>query len=275
VDRRIPNTFHFVYGLRRRGDPFHLVHYLCLASCIAVNRPDEVFVYYRRRPRGRYWELIEPQVTPVEIDPETPATSFRYADRSVRRYRYAHESDFVRLEQVLEHGGVYADLDTIFVNPIPERLFGESFVLGREDDIVVPSSGQSERSLCNAVILAEPGAEFGRLWLARMIGSFDGTWSAHSTLLPQQLAEERPELIHIEPPRTFYPHMWTEEGIRMLFEDLDPDFDGVASMHLWSHLWWSRRRRDFSHFSGARITERYVREANTTYAVAARRFLPR
>ena len=81
-------------------------------------------------------------------------------------------------------------------------------------------------------------------------------------------------MAHVEPPRTFYKHMWTREGLRSLFEELDPDFSGVASMHLWSHLWWRRRRRDFSSFYGARLTERYVREANTTYAVAARPFLP-
>ena len=44
-------------------------------------------------------------------------------------------------------------------------------------------------------------------------------------------------------------------------------------MHLWAHLWWSRRRRDFSGFHGGMIDEDYVRNADTTYAVAARRFL--
>ena len=29
-DAAIPRTFHFVYGLRRQTEPFHLLHYLCL-----------------------------------------------------------------------------------------------------------------------------------------------------------------------------------------------------------------------------------------------------
>jgi hypothetical protein len=272
---RVPNVFHFIFGLRKRPEPFHLVHYLCLASCLEVNAPDAVFVYYRHEPTGRYWRLIEPRVTPVAIDPQSPASRFRYPDRRVKRYRYAHEADFVRLEQLLDTGGVYADIDTVFVNPLPRRLFGESFVLGREGDIVDQRTGRREPSLCNATILAEPGADFGRIWLERMAEAFDGSWSAHSTLLPYRLMLQHPELIHVEPSRTFYKHMWTPEDLNTLFRGLDADFTGVASIHLWSHLWWERRRRDFSDFHAGLITEDYVRAGQTTYAAAARPFLPR
>ncbi len=58
------------------------------------------------------------------------------------------------------------------------------------------------------------------------------------------------------------------------FAGLDPDFSGMVSMHLWAHLWWDRSRRDFSTFHSGLLTQDYVRRANTTYAVAARRFLP-
>lgn len=274
LQTRVPNVFHFVFGLRRRPQPFHLVHYLCVASCLEVNRPDAVFLYYRHEPRGPYWRLIAPRVTSVPIHAATPASRFRYRDRHVRRYRYAHVSDFVRLEKLLEHGGVYADIDTVFVNPVPRELFGHSFVLGREADVVDQRTGRREPSLCNAFIMAEPEAEFGRLWQTRMASVFDGSWSTHSTLLPHTLMLERPESIHVEPSRTFYKHMWTPEGLRTLLEGLDPDFDGVASMHLWSHLWWARRRRDFSGFHGGLVTEDYIRDGRTTYAVAARPFLP-
>jgi hypothetical protein len=213
-------------------------------------------------------------VTPVAIDAQSPAAGFRYRDRRVKRYRYAHEADFVRLEKLLDAGGVYADIDTVFVNPLPRRLFQEPFVLGREADIVDERTGRSAPSLCNALILAEPGAAFGRLWLDRMPDAFDGSWSAHSTLLPHRLMLEHPDLIHVEPSRTFYKHMWTREDLHTLFRGLDTDFSGVASIHLWSHLWWERRRRDFSDFHAGLITERYVRAGETTYAVAARPFLP-
>ena len=60
----------------------------------------------------------------------------------------------------------------------------------------------------------------------------------------------------------------------MLMEGLDTDFDGVISMHLWSHLWWDKRRRDFSRVHAGMLTEDYLRTVDTTYSIAARRFLP-
>jgi hypothetical protein len=122
--------------------------------------------------------------------------------------------------------------------------------------------------------MAEPGSEFGRIWLDSMQHAFDGSWSMHSTLLPESLRARQPHLIHVEPQRTFYKHAWTPEGLATLLEGLDTDFDGVVSMHLWSHLWWSRRRRDFSSFHAGRLTADRIAHVETTYNVAARPYLP-
>ncbi len=274
MSRRIPNRFHFVFGLSPQTEPFHLAYYLCLESCRVVNRPESITLYYHYEPYGRYWNLIKGHLQLVRVDLSSVVSRFAYRDRGVKRYAYAHHSDFIRLERILASGGVYADIDTLFINPIPQELFDHSFVLGREDEIIPEATGRPSRSLCNAFIMSEEGSEFGRMWLDEMAGSFDGSWSNHSTLLPQRLSERHPRLIHIEPSRTFYKHMWTREGIRTLLEGCDTDTSGVVSMHLWSHLWWSDHRRDFSEFSGSLLTEEYVRTADTTYALLARRFLP-
>jgi FkbM family methyltransferase len=269
----IPNRFHFVF-LPKTRQPLHLVHYLCLSSCLAINRPEAVYFYYLHEPRGRYWELLKDRLIPVKVEPVHFIDNFQYADRAVAKYRYAHAADFVRLERLLDTGGVYADLDTLFVNPIPPALWRQPFVLGREADVADPATGVARRSLCNALIMAERNARFGRLWQEGQLAAFDGTWSAHSTLLPQQLSEQHPELVHIEPPRTFYPYMWTRDGLKTLLEGCDRQTDGIVSIHMWAHLWWSRWRMDFSRFHAGRITEDYVRRVDTTYNVLARPHLP-
>lgn len=271
---RIPNIFHFVFGLREQREPFHLVFYLCLASCRTVNRPDAIYVHYHHRPYGHYWDLACEFVTPVPVEPNAFVADFRYADQGIEPYRYAHHADFIRLERLLEQGGVYADIDTIFVHPIPETLWRQPFVLGREGDVVAAPGQPPQPSLCNALIMAEPGAAFGRLWLAEMRRAFDGTWSAHSTLLPERLRQLHPELIHVEPERTFYAYPWTAEGIGRLLEGVETDWHGIASIHLWSHLWWQRGRRDFSNFHAGRMTERRIARVDTTYNLIARRHLP-
>ena len=271
---RIPKHFHFVFGLRPQTEPFHLMHYLCIESCRLVNRPDSMTLYYHYEPFGRYWDLVRDKLSLVHVDLNPIVREFHYPVKGIKQYAYAHHADFIRLERLLSTGGVYADIDTLFVNEIPPELYEKPFVLGREDDIVLESTGERVPSLCNALIMSEPNSRFGRLWLDEMTKWFDGTWSNHSTVLPARLSREHPELVHIEPQRRFYKHMWTREGLTTLFEGRDLDTSGVSSIHLWSHLWWSERRRDFSSFSGSRLTERYVRSFDTSYALLARRFLP-
>jgi len=274
VTARIPNQCHFVFGLKSQAEPFHLVHYVCLESCRQVLKPERIFFYCQHLPHGPWWDLIRDHLEIVHVEPVPFIAGFRYRSRGIRRYVYAHHSDFIRLEKVLERGGIYADIDTVFVRPIPAELYDKLFVLGREGDVVDPVDGLTKRSICNAFIMSEPNAEFGRRWLGQMPGALDGSWSGHSTLLTQRLAERHPELVHVEPQRTFYKHLWTREGLRTLLEGCDPDVEGVVSMHLWSHLWWSRWRRDFSDFHGGLLTEEFIRSVDTTYNIVARRFLP-
>jgi hypothetical protein len=218
--------------------------------------------------------LIQDKLNLVHVELNSFVTNFEYLDPFVRKYRYAHQSDFIRLEQLLLRGGVYADIDTIFVNPIPDALFDQPSVLGREQDVVCQTSNRLRPSLCNAVILSEPNGAFVRTWLERLKGEFDGSWSNHSTFLPYELSRQFPDLIRIEPLRSFFYHGASIEGIRMLMEGCDTDYNGIYSMHLWSHLWWSRWRRDFSDFHAGRLQEDFIRNVDTTYNIAARPFLP-
>jgi hypothetical protein len=68
--------------------------------------------------------------------------------------------------------------------------------------------------------------------------------------------------------------MWTKEGIRELLLGLDTDLEGVYSFHLWSHLWFSPARTDFTTIHAGYFTEDFIRTVDTTYNVVARRFLP-
>jgi FkbM family methyltransferase len=242
---------------------------------LEVNRPDAVYFYYHYEPFGSYWDLIKERLIRVPVQRVDFVRKYRYADRYMRRFRYAHEADFVRLERLLAHGGVYADIDTIFVNPVPPELREKPFVMGREGSVFDPATNNSVPSVCNAYIMAERNAQFGQIWLEHVEGAFNGTWSNHSTLLPCRLSEQFPDLVHLEPSRTFYKHGSNRTGLRTLLEGCDVDYEGLVSMHLWAHLWWSRWRRDFSNFHAGLLTEEYINRVDTTYNLVARRFLPR
>jgi hypothetical protein len=271
--------FHFVFGLAPQREPLHLVHYLCLESCRRVNRPARLFLHCRHEPHGPLWERIKPHLAlrPVTSDTVMPEPGRYDATEEGRLIRdagwgYAHEADFLRLGILIGEGGVYADMDTLFLRPLKAGWLEREFVIGEEAP-VPGADGVWRPSLCNALMIAQPGARFARAWLGRMAEVFDGTWSRHSNQESVRLWGDMPEAIHVVPQSCFYKHAATRRGVRTLLEGYDPDVEGVFSVHLWAHLWWDAWRTDFTHVHARDIDEEYVRTRKTTYAVLARRFL--
>ena len=111
----IPNKFQYVY-LTHDGNEhpmyrkFHLIHYLCIRSAIEVNKPEEVNVYCNQEPEGSWWKEIRDEVNVVMIEP--PKEIF---GKSITQL--AHMSDVIRLQVLLESGGIYTDMDTVCVKP--------------------------------------------------------------------------------------------------------------------------------------------------------------
>ena len=271
--------FHFIFGLREQTEPLHVLHYLCLASCRAVNRPRSIHFHYRHEPYGPWWEKIKPHLQLQRVthaaDGFSPA---RYRDsaegRLIERLElgYAHEADFLRLDILLAHGGAYADMDTVFVREYPDAWFEESFVIGEEN--APPAPGRILRpSLCNAVMFARAGAPFAAQWRQRMAEVFDGTWSRHSCEEAARLWQIGRESLRVLPSVYFYRYGSSIAGLRTLLEESDVAHPDLYSVHLWAHLWWAASRTDFSTVHAGEINETWLRERDCTLANLARRFL--
>lgn len=272
---KIPRIFHFVFGLKPQTEPFHLSHYLCLRSCIDVNKPDAVYFHCRHIPYGEWWDRIKAELIIKTVLKDNFISSYNYVNKELENYRYAHSSDIVRLEALIEYGGIYADIDTLFVNQIPDSFYDKPFIMGREKaDFAQEAARLAGGALCNAWIASEKDASFAKIWLEKSAAAFNGTWSAHSTFLPYLLSQQYPSLISVEPERSFFHFDWTKKGITDIFINKITDTQGILSIHLWSHLWWDKKRVDFSYFNHTRLTPAYIRYANSTYASLARKFLP-
>lgn len=271
----VPNYFHFVFGLKEQLEPFHLMYYLCLKSCIDTQKPEKIYFYYKYEPYGPYWELIKGQLTLEKVEPVDFMQSVSQKDLSSKIFSYAHLADFIRLEKILEKGGVYADIDTLFVKKYPEELFDKDFVLGREPAIQSSSTGKMENSLCNAVIISKKEAQFGTRWLKQMAESYDGSWSYHSTILPQKLSEKYPDEIYVTPQHYFYKITYSSNDLKDLFENNRPEIaNDIFSIHLWNHLWFSRWNKGRTTFCGSKLNYNYVSKSETTFSHLSRPFLP-
>lgn len=272
---KIPQTVHFVFGLREQDQPFHLLHYLAIESCRQVLQPKMISLYYQHLPYGVYWDMIRPRLSLVKIDPVREVEQANYNETLVpEQYRYAHHADFIRLDALIEHGGIYADIDTLFLRPIPEALFGYDFVIGREAQMPDEITGEMRSSLCNALMMAAPGSIFAREWRKRMAGALNGTWSNHSCFLASDLANEQPAWVHIEPKQSFMGIPFTPAGLTALLEGGELDLDDAYSVHLWQHVWWEEERRDFSRCHAGELTLEFLSENDTPLCQLVRPFLP-
>ena len=269
----IPRVVHFVFGLRPQREPFHLLHYLAIESCRQVVQPDEIRLHLHELPYGVYWDLARPLVTVERVE---PVPGLGPGGPDVAPYRYAHHADVIRLDVLARDGGMYADIDTVFVAPVPDACWQASAVIGEEAPVQYPDAPAPERSLSNALLMAEPAAPFITEWRAQILGAMDGSWSAHSCRLATRLADARPDQVRVEPMCRFSPFAHTPDGIRALLErPLEPGaLDGTASVHLMAHLWWDRDRRDFARFSAPDASEATLRTGATPLARLARPHLP-
>jgi glycosyltransferase involved in cell wall biosynthesis len=271
----IPRIAHFVFGLREQDQPFHFLHYVSVESCRRVLATERIYFHVKHRPWGPWWDRILPHLTLIEVDEvEEVLTADYVGDHVPAEYRYAHHADFIRLDALLKHGGVYADIDTIFVRSFPDELFEPPFVIGREDPIRDEETGESRPSLCNALLMAEPGAEFAQRWRAQMAGALNGTWSNHSGFLPEELCRLIPHAVRVERPVTFFPFLGTADGLASLLTRRVPIPSAAVSVHLWAHLWWSRERLDFSPVNAEWCTPRFLRRSRTTLGDLVRPYLP-
>jgi hypothetical protein len=99
-----------------------------------------------------------------------------------------------------------------------------------------------EYGLGNAVILAQPKAQFLNRWYD-LYHSFRGApgvyWSEHSIELPGRLAKEFPQDIHVLPSTAFFRFMWNDAELKLLYETIqEVALDSSYATHLWETFAW-------------------------------------
>ena len=243
---------HFIVGLDKNfGEkPFILPHLISILSAKLTYPDHEIYVHYEFEPSGEYWKIAKEYVSTVKVN--APKEIF-----GNRILSFAHSADVLRLEILIELGGIYFDLDTLVLRSISDLPLDVP-IMGYEaftDEHVV--------GLCNAFIAAPPNASFLKLWYESYEDFNANDWSEHSVRRPYNIALRRPELIHIEPRTSFFSPHYDEEGLRDIFERR-VDVTKSRSIHLWESLSWKYMTS---------ITLDYIVRSETTYAARAKEVL--
>ena len=221
----IPKIFHFVYfGFTN----FTFIHYLSVATCYVVHRPKTIYLYVHHLPedieceQAKWFRLIKPFVTLERV--ELPTQIF---GRPVKKFQ--HMADVIRLEKLIERGGVYLDLDVVSLRPFG-KLYQEKCVMG----IQCPMT--KYEGLCNAVIMSEPKGEFITRWYQEYTTFQSSRWDHHSVKIPHLLSKLFSNLLKVVDCKHFFPVSWEEPNF-MVNRELDHKLQDSNVVHLWESEW--------------------------------------
>ena len=131
---------HFVFGLRPQVEPFHLVHYLAIASCRAVVQPDD-----DRRATATSCRTASTGTSPARWSSCTASTASRGHRLRLRRPgRRATTPTRTRPTSCASTCSPSTAASTptstpLFVAPVADELWDAPCVIGREADVLDPA----------------------------------------------------------------------------------------------------------------------------------------
>lgn len=249
----IPNILHYVH-LSEGGREWQLHNFLSVKSAALRGWFTQIVMWVDKEIEGEWWDKTKDMVDVYYIEPPEEIYGIPIT-------QLAHKSDVLRLQILIEHGGVYVDTDTIFVKSY-EPLLDNKFVLGQQ-------GMNGAEGLCPAVILSEPGARFGQYWLAGFEHSFKGGppgspgWCIHSVEYPYYLSKQLSNEITILNHETFFWPLYHSDHMKMLFEEVH-HFPNAYSHHL-----WESSGKEYLN----QLTEDSILEQDTTFNLLVRNLL--
>ena len=261
IPNKIPNIIHFIYGFKEQNEEFDLYRYIAIKSAYDVNRPDKIYLYYYYEPYGIWWEKLKSFVILERID--LPTSIFEN-----KLYHYAHKADIIRLQKLIEHGGIYLDIDTICLKSF-SNLLTNDFIMGVQNN----SDNTGIYGLCNAVILSKPNSEFAIKWL-ESYHSFrskgrDEFWDEHSVLKPLELSKIYPNEIKILNFESFFNPLWYNINDILFNEKYNIDeYKKIIENNYCIHLWDT-----YSNKYLKTLNENTILTKNTLFNIFARKFL--
>jgi glycosyltransferase involved in cell wall biosynthesis len=233
---KVPDIVHFVFGYNPDSTVFSFINYVAVLSALHVLRPDKVLMHCLYEPTGFFWELVKPFVTLVQGRDVTSIFGNPVE-------HYAHKADIIRLEALLEYGGIYLDADVVTLRPFGDVMDSEC-TLGQEGQDRTFLSRKV--GLCNGVIAAAPNATFLRLWYEEYRMFDQDKWNFHSVQLPQKIAQAQPDIISQRSFDTFHWPLWDSAGMNVMMNSFDYKYTSNLAVHVWNHGMARSQYSDFA-----------------------------
>ncbi|KAI3390249.1 hypothetical protein diail_11040, partial [Diaporthe ilicicola] len=227
----IPPVVHFVQLKKDEASSLHFSFesFLALYAAYHFVQPSIIYIHTDFSPNevadaatyGSSWTRRVLTAFPkvVRLNKVTAPTQANGLDIK----HVEHKSDFVRLDQLVRHGGIYLDWDVLILKPLSPLLnAGFKAVVGR----------QSDATINNGVILAARDSAVVRIMKQESPKAFDGGWITHSVRLLTTVAQAVagvPHEVLIMDPGAFAPFSWDQESVNRALERHEGDADEQQS----------------------------------------------
>ncbi|KAI9348197.1 hypothetical protein BDR26DRAFT_854177 [Obelidium mucronatum] len=188
----IPNAFHLVIAGTMT---FKLHHYIALKSIHDIVQPFAIYIHgfefpltdslFKRAIREFNLKLI-------------PSRNVTHVFQT-RVHKKEHKSDVLRLETLIQYGGVYADLDVFFLKPLHNwtnfdagyrgvKQPEDSYLTDHEAVLGVEVEG---KKFGNGIILSKRCGRFVMDWYQHYIQFNNQGWGEQSLFLPMNLWQQQ------------------------------------------------------------------------------------
>jgi hypothetical protein len=121
------------------GDQLSILHYFTIYSLHKYNPDLDIIIYTDKNPKNilREWDTHEhsiniekkmPLSKLIEINPEKillKPINFQEEYNFDNNISIIFKADFTRISKLYEHGGIWFDMDILFIKPIPDFFFNE------------------------------------------------------------------------------------------------------------------------------------------------------
>lgn len=254
-NENIPNIMHFIWFSDAPFE-FDLHKYITIKSALDVNEPDKLFYYCNHEPFGYYWDKLKDKII-IEIT-NPPEEIFGIPIQTIQ-----HKSDVIRLQKLIERGGIYMDMDTICINSFSNLLKNNDTVLGENVNGMI----------CNAVMLSRPNASFMLKWYDTYRG-FDNKWATHSCIVPLHVRREIPDTVTSLTENSFFYPLWDIIGPE-LTNILDDEHMGLKleeyNKLYCIHFWSAMKIPEYNEIKNYTIED--IRTKNNIYCILARKYI--
>lgn len=269
-----PIMLHFV----NTGKEFPYPYYLAVLSALKTQKVGGVNLWLTVRPTGKCFDAIKDKVNLIDF----PVLDFPALRGRDEHFRAAHLADYVVWKVLHEHGGIFADLDVLFLKDLSEIL--------RDSDkeivtfIDLPDAQDEQLTCSNSVVMAHKGSEVMKKVLDRTIKLLyqdNIQWGDTGPTVLNDIIRQNLDMVKVlefgvsgYSPREGWAGEKPGDGkqIHKMFAPaswLEPDQMQVRENARWLHLYAKLHKECFD-----KITEEWVESSDSIYARSVREIIP-